>query len=127
MKSGKGIRNRWVNIRLNQEEFDRVEKLYKATTCREMSSYCRAILQQKPVVFNYRDQSKAEILNVLIQLKRELNYIGHNYNQAVAKLHILQTIPEIQAWLILSESPERNILKKIEEIKLLLVKFSQKW
>lgn len=127
MKSGKGIRNRWVNIRLNQEEFERVEKLYKATTCREMSNYCRAILQQKPVVFNYRDQSKEEILNALIQLRRELNYIGHNYNQAVAKLHILQTIPEIQAWLILSESPERNILKKIEEINLLLVKFSQKW
>ncbi len=127
MKSGKGIRNRWVNIRLNQEEFALVEKLYKSTTCREMSSYCRAILQKKPVVFNYRDQAKEEILIVLIQLKRELNYIGHNYNQAVAKLHILQTIPEIQAWLILSQSPERNILKKIEEIKLLLVKISHKW
>jgi predicted Fe-S protein YdhL (DUF1289 family) len=127
MKSGKGIRDRWVNIRLKQEEFERVQKLYKATTCREMSSYCRAILQQKPVVFNYRDQSKEEILNVLIQLKRELNYIGHNYNQAVAKLHTLQTIPEIQAWLILSAFPQRNILKKIEEIKLLLAKFSQRW
>ena len=127
MKSAKGIRNRWVNIRLNLEEFERVEKLYKATTCREMSSYCRAVLQKKPVVLNYRDQTKEEMLNILIQLKRELNYIGHNYNQAVAKLHILRTIPEVKNWLILSETPQKNILEKIEEIKLILIKFSQGW
>src|SRR5665213_2157970 len=127
MKSRKAIRNRWVNIRLNQEEFERVEKLYKSTTCREMSSYCRAILQKKPVVFNYRDQTKEEILHLLIQLKKELNYIGHNYNQTVAKLHILRTIPEIKHWLILSETPQRNILEKIEEIKLILIKFGEGW
>jgi hypothetical protein len=127
MKSGKGIRNRWVNIRLNQEEFERIEKLYKATTCRELSGYCRAVLQKKPVVFNYRDQSKEEILNLLIQLKRELNYIGHNYNQVVAKLHTLRTVPEIRSWLTLSENTERNVLGKIEEIKLLLVNFSMNW
>lgn len=127
MKSEKGIRNRWVNIRLNQEEFERIEKLYKATTCRELSSYCRDVLQKKPVVFNYRDQSKEEILNVLIQLKRELNYIGHNYNQVVAKLHTCRTVPEIQSWLIHSETSERSVLGKIEEIKLLLIKFSRTW
>jgi hypothetical protein len=127
MKSEKGKRNRWLNIRLNQEEFERIEKLYKATTCREMSGYCRTILQKKPVVFNFRDQSKEEILNVLIQLKRELNYIGHNYNQVVAKLHTLRTVPEIQGWLIHSEIGERNVLGKIEEIKLLLVKVSSIW
>ena len=127
MKSEKGIRNRWVNIRLNQEEFGRVEKLYKATTCREMSSYCRNVLQKRPVVFNYRDQYKEEILNVLIQLKRELNYIGHNYNQVVAKLHTCHTVPEIQSWLIFSETSERNVLEKIGEIKLLLIKFLRTW
>jgi len=127
MKSEKGIRNRWVNIRLNQEEFERIEKLYKATTCREMSGYCREVLQKKPVVFNYRDQSKEEILNVLIQLKRELNYIGHNYNQVVAKLHTCRTVPEIQSWLIHSETSERSVLSKIEEIKLRLIKFSRTW
>ena len=127
MKREKAVRNRWMNIRLNQEEFEKVEKLYKATTCREMSSYCRTVLQKKPVVFNYRDQSKEEILNVLILLKKELNYIGHNYNQAVAKLHTLRRIPEIQTWLILSQTPERNVLEKIEEIKLILVKFSKTW
>jgi len=41
-------------------------------------------------------------------LKRELNGIGNNFNQAVHKLHLLDKIPEFRAWIQHYDALQKN-------------------
>ncbi len=47
----------------------------------------REVVLQKPVLINFRNQSADDFLKDMLGLKKELNAIGNNFNQAVHKLH----------------------------------------
>jgi hypothetical protein len=68
-----------------------------------------------------------DFMTELILLRNELNAIGNNYNQVVKKLHLLQTIPEFKTWLFINESAKESLVKKVDEIKLRINQFSDKW
>ncbi len=118
---------RRITIRLKPEEFERLQRHYKSTTCRKLSEYARKILLNKPVVVNYRNQSADEILAEMIQLKAELSALGNNFNQAVKKLHTLDQIPEFRTWVLLNEASKQSFLKKVEEIKLRMNQLYETW
>ena len=75
----KEVRNRRIIFRMNEEEYSRLETLFKETTCRKLSDYLRRISLFRPVIVKHRNKSLDEILAVMIQLKKELNSIGNNY------------------------------------------------
>jgi hypothetical protein len=102
---------------MNDEEYNLLEKLQQKTTIKYISSYARKILLQKPVVVKYRNQSADEFLKEMLLLKKELNYIGNNFNQAVHKLHLLDKIPEFRTWILNNENMQRALIKKTEEIE----------
>ncbi|GAC1421747.1 MAG: hypothetical protein NVS1B13_20110 [Flavisolibacter sp.] len=52
----------------------------------------------------------------MIQLKKELNAIGNNFNQAVHKLNSFDHDFQIKAWAILNESHKNSFMKKADEI-----------
>jgi hypothetical protein len=126
-KETKDIRNRMVVVRMNQREFECLEELFKATTSNQLSDYVRKILLKKPVIVKYRNQSADEILAVMIQLKNELNAIGNNFNQVVHRLHTLDRIPEIKAWLLTGENSRQSFMSKLEEIKLRMIEIYKIW
>lgn len=117
MKETKMIRSRWINIRVNEEEYKKIENLYKTTTCQAMSEHTRKLLLNKPVTVKYRNTSLDDFLEEMIRLKNELNAIGNNFNQAVKRLHILERIPEFRAWILLNETDKNKFIKKVDEIK----------
>ncbi len=117
MKEAKKIRSRWINIRVNEEEYNKIEKLYKTTTCRAMSEYSRNLLLNKPVTVKYRNRSLDDFLEEIIKLKNELNAIGNNFNQAVKRLHTLEKIPELRSWILINEVDKNKFIKKVDEIK----------
>jgi len=63
----------------------------------------------------------------MILLKKELNAIGNNFNQAVHKLHTLDHVPEIKDWAILNEASKKSFMKKMEEIKEKMNQIYQQW
>src|SRR5665647_2615712 len=97
-KQEKEVRKKMVVVRMNDNEFEQMEKLRKKSTERNLSSYVREVVLQKPVLINYRNQSADDFLKDMLGLKKELNSIGNNFNQAVHKLHILDKIPEFRVW-----------------------------
>ena len=99
----KEVRKKWLHIRLNETELNIINSNWQKTTTRELSDYARRVLLKKPVTFNHRNQSADEILAEMIRLKAELHAIGNNFNQAVHKLHTLDTIPQIRIWLLANE------------------------
>jgi hypothetical protein len=116
MKETKKVRSKWLTIRLNEDEENKLNSLYNKTSSNGLSEYARDVLLKEPVNVLYRNQTADEFLAEMILLKNELNAIGKNFNQVVHKLHTLDHVPEIKAWAILNESSKKVFMKKVEEI-----------
>ena len=127
MKKGNSNRTRIIGLRLTPSEYAKIERKWKASTCRKLSDYVRRSLFDKPIVTTYRDASLDEFMLQMIQLRKELNAIGNNFNQAVKKLHILQQIPEFKSWLIRYDLESKILFNKIDDVKKNIQKFAELW
>ncbi len=127
MEKENSNRTRIVGLRFTPQEFVKIERKWKASTCRKLSDYIRKHLFDKPITTNYRNQSLDEFMSEIIRLRTELNGIGNNFNQAVKKLHTLQQISEFKDWIISSELEKKILLNKVEEIKKHIQKMAEKW
>jgi MobC-like protein len=120
-------RKRIVGVRFTTKEYEQIEKKWKASTCRKLSEYVRKIIFNKPIVATYRNKSLDDLMTEMIKLKKELNGIGNNFNQAVKKLHTLHQIPEFKEWIEVYEAEKNLLLNKVEEIKNVTGKIGEQW
>ncbi|CAM4072043.1 plasmid mobilization protein [Flavobacterium weaverense] len=127
MEAENSNRTRIIGLRLTPEEYARIERKWKASTCRKLSDYVRKHLFDKSIVTTYRNQSLDDFMEETIVLHNELNAIGTNINQAVKKLHTLQQIPEFRKWIISFDLDKKILFNKVEEIKKHIQKISDKW
>ena len=112
------VRKIFIKVRMNERELNQVKTRQKQTTERSLSEYIRKVSMQRPVIVKYRNQSADDFLKQMLELKKELNGIGNNFNQAVHKLHILDTIPEFRMWIGQYFNLHKKVVEKVEEIKL---------
>lgn len=127
MKENNAKRTRLIGIRISQEEYERLQKKFKASTCRKLSEYVRACIFSKPIVSTYRNASLDDFMQQTILLRSELNALGNNFNQAVKKLHSLSKIHEFRAWLLTHEVERKTLFNKIDEIKINIRKVAELW
>lgn len=120
-------RTKWMNTRLTPEEYKVIHTRLKNSMCRSMSEYSRTILLQKPVTFTYRDKSMNDMLEELIILRRELNYIGSNFNQAVYKLNSTMGMPEARLWQEAFTILKDQLGPCLREIKIKMNIYSELW
>ena len=121
------VRNKMVVVRMNNTEFEKVENLRKKTTERYLSSYVRKLSLEKPVTVKYRNQSADDFIKEMLGLKKELNGIGNNFNQAVHKLHLLDKIPEFRVWVNHYDGLQKSLVSKVEEIKSKVNQLYEQW
>ena len=105
-----------MTIRLSKSEEEKLITLFKRSTANALSEYARAVLLKAPINVRYRNQSADEFLEQIILLKRELNSIGINLNQAVHKLHTLDHVDDIRQWAVHNEMTRQELFAKIEEL-----------
>lgn len=117
----------WISFRVKPDEYQKIHGLFSKSTHRKLSEYARNVLLQKPVTIKVRNESADQFLNEMILLKKELNAIGNNYNQAVKKLHTLNHISEVKGWLNSHEALHHNFLLLTERIFQKLNKIHQQW
>lgn len=127
MKEKAPLRNRWLTIRLSQEEEKALLKLQAKTTCLSLSEYGRKVLLHEPVAVLIRNASADDFLEEMVGLKKELQAIGKNFNQAVQRLHTLDKTGDLKAWLLMSENQRTTLLKKIDEILQKLTQIHAQW
>lgn len=120
-------RNRWLHIRLTKEEFDFIDKNFKASACRKRSDFVRRNLLRNPIVMRYRNESLDKLLQELIQLRTQLNFMGNNFNQSVKKLHTLFEIADFRIWILAFDSDRNRYFSLVEEIKKHIENLAQKW
>ena len=120
-------RTRIIGLRLTPAEYAKIERKWKASTCRKLSDYVRHNLFEKPVTTYYRNQSMDDFMAEMILLRNELNHIGSNFNQAVKRLHTLNQIDEFRSWLIAYEVEKKTLFNKVDEIKKHIQKIAESW
>lgn len=127
MEGRKSNRTRIIGLRLTVQEYDKIDKKWKASTCRKLSDYVRRSLFDKPIVTTYRNRSQDDTLVELTKLRKELNAVGNNFNQVVKKLHTLQQISEFRMWLIRYEVEKKVMQSKLEEVRNNIKKILEIW
>ena len=127
MKEQNSNRTRIVGLRLTPDEYSKIEKKWKASTCRKLSDYVRRSLFEKPIVTTYRSSSQDDLMTELTRLRSELNAVGNNFNQAVKKLHTLSQIAEFRSWLIAYEVEKKILSNKVDEVRNNVKKILETW
>lgn len=121
------VRRKMVVVRMNEQEFKQLEKFQRQTIEKNIGSYLRKVALQKPVTVKYRNESADDFLLDMLGLKKELQAIGNNVNQAVHKLHILDRIPEFRVWVQQYDGLQKKLISKVEEIKLRMNQLYEQW
>lgn len=124
---GQEKRQKWLHIRLTDNEDKLITANFKKTTLTRRSDYARAILLAKPLIGTYRNRSMDDMMAELIRLRKELNNVGNNFNQAVHKLHMVDTIPELKIWLKTYDQQRSLVAKKVDEIREFIAKVGDAW
>ena len=127
MEGQNSNRTRIVGLRLTPDEYSKIEKKWKASTCRKLSDYVRRSLFEKPIVTTYRSSSQDDLMAELTRLRNELNAVGNNFNQAVKKLHTLSQIAEFRSWLIAYEVEKKILSNKVDEVRNNVKKILEIW
>jgi len=120
-------RSRIIGLRLTTKEYDYIGQHWQDSNCRKLSEYMRRLIFSKPVVSSYRNRSLDEAVTELALLRRELNAIGVNFNQAVHRLHTLDYLPQMQLWLQGFERDKSVLFDKVDEIRLQVNSLSELW
>jgi hypothetical protein len=110
------VRNKMVVVRLNQSEYERLQKLQVQTTETTISSYLRKLALQKPVTVKYRNASADDFLQDMAELFAELKVVTGHYSQAVTVLHLLERIDEFRSWIQVHESSGKILFSRVDEI-----------
>jgi len=121
------IRDIMVMIRMNKKEYDALQILRKKSTERSNSTYLRKVGLMQPVTVIYRNGSADAFLTEMLQLKKELNAIGNNFNQAVHKLHTLDRIPEFRKWIQDYGRSHHVFMVKMSELLTLTDQVYRQW
>ena len=127
MKNEKEVRDKWVNTRFNKTEYETLQRFFRQTTCKDLGDYIRRVALNKPVNIRYRNQSVDDFLADMIALRKELNAIGNNFNQAVHRLHTMQFVPDIQHWVMMNEQDKTQLFRQIEAISNRINQLHQLW
>lgn len=117
MNSTQKSRLRRLNIRLSQQEWDKIHKLSFNTTCRSVSEYARKVLSEKPVKVFYRNQSFDNFETQMTRLLPQLEAYSDNFEKLVKKIDPLKGIPELKSDLALILFCWESFAKTTREIK----------
>jgi uncharacterized protein YbgA (DUF1722 family) len=127
MKGKTTNRTKRIICRLTPNEYEKLARQCKESTCRKLSDFLRRRVFDKPIVATYRNSSLDDLMAEMIKLRMQLNNIGNNFNQAVKRLHTLDNFPEFKSWLIAYEQEKKMLFNTISEIKNYMQKFGEKW
>lgn len=68
-----------------------------------------------------------DLMAEMALLRKELNHIGNNFNQAVKRLHTLGQIAEFRSWLTAYEVEKKVLFNKVDEVKKQIQNIAEKW
>jgi hypothetical protein len=120
-------RSRRLIVRFKPKEFELLERRFKKTVFRKLSEYTRDVLLEKSITVTHRDKAMDDILEELILLRRELNSVGNNLNQAVRNINAAHGQADTQLWLNLLATITGRVEPAIQQIKEQMNQYADIW
>ncbi|MBL4678230.1 MAG: plasmid mobilization relaxosome protein MobC [Mucilaginibacter sp.] len=120
-------RKRRITLRLTAEEYAELEGNWKNSTVRKLSDLVRRLIFGRKFTVYTRNKSMDDLLEELGLLRRELNAIGVNFNQAVHRLNMLDHAPQMQAWIMRFEQDRERYFVAISAIESKLLSLNKIW
>lgn len=117
----------FTGVCITPQEYAEIHGRFKTTTSRKLSDYVRHVLLDGAVTIRTRDQSVDDFMAEMILLRTQLQAAGNNLNQAVHKLHTFRDSADILTWLFTYKGQVNEFLRKVEEIKLRINQFADRW
>lgn len=114
-------------IRLKPSEYQLIESRYKKTTHQNLSEFSRAVLLGKAVTVIHRDKAMDEILEELALLRKELNAVGNNLNQAVRNINSAHGNADSRLWMGLLQVINGKVEPAITDIKKSITEYAEAW
>jgi hypothetical protein len=114
-------------VRFKPTEFELIEKRFKKTLFRKLSEYTRNVLLEKSITVTYRDKAMDDILEELILLRRELNAVGNNLNQAMRNINAAHGNADVKLWMNLLTTITSRVEPAINQIKEQMNKYADLW
>jgi hypothetical protein len=127
MENQEENRSHRLVIRFKPSEFELIKKRFKKTLFRKLSEYTRNVLLEKNITVTYRDKAMDDILEELILLRRELNAIGHNLNQAVRNINAMHGNADAKLWMNLLTTVSGRVEPAINQIKQQMNQYADQW
>lgn len=127
MNSEKANKDKWIHVRVKAAEYNELVMKWKKTTCRHFSIYVRDILLNRKITSYTRNKSLDEFMAELVLLRKELNSIGNNFNQAVRKLNACQFVNDLQVLGCECIVLQQALVAGVEEIQAKMNRFFDKW
>lgn len=121
------VRKKMVVVRMNSKELGLLKQWQSKTTERSTSQYLRKLALNRPVTVICRNASADDFIAEMLLVKKELNAIGNNFNQAVHKLHMLDRIPEFRNWIAWYGNAHELFLEKMDEIMVKADRIARLW
>jgi hypothetical protein len=113
-----------VSTVVNESEYADLLKRFQSTKFRTLAEYVRALFNQEPVVKRYRNQSLDDVLEALVDLKREVSDMGLKLGDAVGKIAATADVgPDVVKFLL---AEQLGVKTNIEHIKSILLKIYNK-
>ncbi|EHQ24752.1 mobilization protein [Mucilaginibacter paludis DSM 18603] len=127
MENEEENRSKILLTRLKPAEFTLIDNRFKKTRFRKLSEYIRSVLLDKPITVTYRDKSMDEALEELILLRKELNAIGNNLNQAVRNINSAHGHADTRLWVNLLGVINSKLEPSIIQIKDRMNNYADLW
>lgn len=121
------VRSRMIVVRLNEEEYQRLQKLQSHTTERCLSAYLRKVALNKPVTVKVRNASADDFLEQMLPLQACLEQTCNTYTRVVDRLQALHKVPELKGWLLLHESTRAALLEQVNRIDARIIQLYEQW
>lgn len=120
-------RKQRITLRLTGDEYTELIQNWKNSTVRKLSEFLRRLIFGRKLTVYTRNKSMDELLEEMALLRRELNAIGVNFNQAVHRLNMLDHSPQMQAWVTRFEQDKARYFLAVEAIELKLKSLTDLW
>ncbi|MDT3404248.1 plasmid mobilization protein [Mucilaginibacter terrae] len=120
-------RSRWLKVRLKPSEYMEMESRFAKSSFQSLSEFGRAMLLGKPVTVLNRDRSMDDVLEELTQLRRELNSIGNNLNQAMRSINSAHGNADTRLWMGLITLTRTKLEPAITQIKERMNQYAELW
>ena len=127
MEENNENRSKWIKVRLKPSEEIELNKRFKKSTFQNLSEFGRAMILGEPVTIVHRDKAMDDILEELILLRRELNYVGNNLNQAVKNINSSHGSNDPGLWMNLLTIIKGKVEPSIAQIKQEVMKYAELW